>query len=148
MRAIIQRVSSASVTVDGDATGAIGPGLLILLGVRREDTRDDALYLLDRILGLRIFADQNGKMNLSLLDTGGSLLVVSQFTLYADTRSGRRPSFDSAAPAEQARRLYEDFVAAACARGVNTQTGVFQAMMTVALTNEGPVTFIVESKNG
>lgn len=148
MRAIIQRVSAAAVTVDGDTTGAIGPGLLVLLGVRREDTRDDALYLLDRILGLRIFADRNGKMNLSLLDTGGSLLVVSQFTLYADTRNGRRPSFDLAAPAEQARSLYEEFVAAARARGVHTQTGVFQAMMTVSLSNEGPVTLIVESKNG
>jgi D-aminoacyl-tRNA deacylase len=148
MRAIVQRVSSASVTVDGQVTGSVGPGLLVLLGVRREDTEADAAYLLDRVLGLRIFADTNDKMNLSLLDTAGSLLVVSQFTLYADTSRGRRPSFDLAAPAEQARSLYEHFVAAARARGVETQTGVFQAMMSVSLINEGPVTLIVESKNG
>lgn len=134
-------------TVDGAVTGVIQGGLMVLLGVRREDTEADAVYLLDRILGLRIFADSEGKMNLSLLDTGGSLLVVSQFTLYGDTRKGRRPSFDLAAPAEQARALYEKFVELARARAVKTETGVFQAMMSVSLVNEGPVTLIVESKS-
>lgn len=147
MRAVVQRVSSASVMVDGAVTGAIQGGLMVLLGVRREDTEADAGYLLDRILGLRIFADDEGKMNLSLLDTDGSLLVVSQFTLYGDTRKGRRPSFDLAAPAEQARALYEKFVELARARGVKTATGIFQAMMSVRLVNEGPVTLIVESKS-
>lgn len=147
MRAVVQRVSSASVTVDGAVTGAIEGGLMVLLGVRREDTEADAAYLLDRILGLRIFADGEGKMNLSLLDTGGSLLVVSQFTLYGDTRKGRRPSFDLAAPAEQARALYERFVELARARGVRTETGIFQAIMSVSLVNEGPVTLLVESKS-
>lgn len=133
--------------VDGAVTGAIEGGLMVLLGVRREDTEADAGYLLDRILGLRIFADGEGKMNLSLLETGGSLLVVSQFTLYGDTRKGRRPSFDLAAPAGQARALYEKFVELARARGVKTETGIFQAMMSVRLVNEGPVTLIVESKS-
>jgi len=135
------------VSVDGVVTGAIEGGLMVLLGVRREDTEGDAGYLLDRILGLRIFADGEGKMNLSLLETGGSLLVVSQFTLYGDTRRGRRPSFDAAAPAEQARALYEKFVEQARARGVKTETGIFQAAMSVSLVNEGPVTLIVESKS-
>jgi D-tyrosyl-tRNA(Tyr) deacylase len=147
MRAVVQRVSKASVSVDGVVTGAIEGGLMVLLGVRREDTEGDAGYLLDRILGLRIFADGEGKMNLSLLETGGSLLVVSQFTLYGDTRRGRRPSFDAAAPAEQARALYEKFVEQARARGVKTETGIFQAAMSVSLVNEGPVTLIVESKS-
>lgn len=147
MKAVVQRVSSASVTVDGAVTGAIGGGLMVLLGVRKEDTEADAGYLLDRVLGLRMFNDAGGKMNLSLLDTGGSLLVVSQFTLYGDTRKGRRPSFDLAAPAEQARALYEKFVELARARGVRTETGVFQATMSVSLVNEGPVTLIVESKS-
>lgn len=147
MRAILQRVSQASVTVDGQITGAIKDGLLVLLGVGRDDTPADAASLLDRILNLRIFPDDAGKMNLSLLDRGYALLVVSQFTLYGDTRRGRRPSFDLAAPPDQANTLYEHFVALARTRGVPTQTGVFQAMMRVALVNEGPVTFIVESKS-
>jgi D-tyrosyl-tRNA(Tyr) deacylase len=146
MRAVIQRVSSASVRVEGETVGSIGPGLLVLLGVTREDTEKEAEYLLDRITGLRIFADDEGKMNRSLLDTGGSLLVVSQFTLCGDTRKGRRPSFDPAAPPDVARRLYEHFAARARAMGVPVETGVFQAMMTVTLANEGPVTFLVESK--
>lgn len=148
MRALIQRVSSARVEVEGRVTGSIGDGLLVLLGVRREDTVAEADALLEKLLGLRVFEDTEGKMNLSLLDTGGALLVVSQFTLYGDTRKGRRPSFDMAAPPEQANQLYEHFVAAAQARGVETQTGVFRAMMSVSLTNEGPVTFLVETKNG
>ena len=146
MRAILQRVTSARVEVEGATSGAIENGLLVLLGVCREDGEAEADYLLDRITGLRIFNDEAGKMNRSLLDTGGSLLVVSQFTLYGDTRRGRRPSFDGAAPPEQARRLYEYFVAQARQAGVRTETGVFQAHMSVTLTNDGPVTFLVESK--
>jgi len=148
LRALIQRVSSARVEVEGLVTGSIGAGLLVLLGVRKEDTAADADALLEKLLGLRVFEDAEGKMNLSLLDTGGALLVVSQFTLYGDTRKGRRPSFDMAAPPEQANLLYEHFVAKARERGVKTQTGVFRAMMSVSLTNEGPVTFLVETKNG
>jgi D-tyrosyl-tRNA(Tyr) deacylase len=148
LRALIQRVSSARVEVEGRITGSIGAGLLVLLGVRREDTEADAEALVEKLLGLRIFEDGAGKMNLSLRDTGGALLVVSQFTLYGDTRKGRRPGFDLAAPPEHANRLYEHFVAQARAQGVETQTGVFRATMSVTLTNEGPVTFLVETKNG
>ena len=148
MRALIQRVSEARVEVDGVVTGAIGAGLVVLLGVRKQDTAADAEALLDKLLGLRIFNDAEGKMNLSLTDTGGALLVVSQFTLYGDTRKGRRPGFDLAAAPEQANELYEHFVALARARGVETQTGVFRAHMNVSLTNDGPVTFLVETKNG
>jgi D-tyrosyl-tRNA(Tyr) deacylase len=145
---LIQRVSSARVEVEGRVTGSIGAGLLVLLGVRKEDTEADAGALVEKLLGLRVFEDAEGKMNLSVLDTGGALLVVSQFTLYGDTRKGRRPGFDMAAPPEQANRLYEHFVANARERGVETQTGVFRARMSVTLTNEGPVTFLVETKNG
>jgi D-aminoacyl-tRNA deacylase len=148
LRALIQRVSSARVEVEGRVTGSIGAGLLVLLGVRKEDTAAEADALLEKLLGLRVFEDAEGKMNLSVLDTGGALLVVSQFTLYGDTRKGRRPSFDLAAPPEQANRLYEYFVEKARERGVETQTGVFRAMMSVSLTNEGPVTFLIETKNG
>jgi len=148
VRALIQRVSSARVEVEGTVTGQIGEGLLVLLGVRASDTEAEAAALLEKLLTLRVFEDDAGKMNLSLLDTGGALLVVSQFTLYGDTRKGRRPSFDLAAPPEQANQLYEHFVALARARGVETETGVFRAMMSVTLTNEGPVTFLVETKNG
>lgn len=147
MRAVIQRVSRASVSVDGKVAGAIGPGLLVLLGVGRNDTEQDAEALARKIIELRVFQDEAGKMNLSLRDTGGSLLVVSQFTLYGDTRKGRRPSFDLAAPPEQARRLYEHFVEAARRQGVHVETGVFQAMMSVSLVNEGPVTFLVETRD-
>lgn len=146
MRAILQRVSKASVEVDGRITGAIGQGILVLLGVSHPDGEAEADYLLDRITGLRMFNDAAGKMNLSLRDVGGSLLVVSQFTLYGDTRKGRRPSFDLAAPAEQARRLYEYFVEQARAGGLHTETGEFQAHMDVQLVNDGPVTFVLESK--
>ncbi len=148
MRALVQRVTSARVEVEGEITGSIGAGLLVLLGVRREDTEAEAEALLEKVLELRIFNDAAGKMNLSLLDTGGALLVVSQFTLYGDTRRGRRPSFDLAAPPDQANRLYEHFVTAARRRGVETQTGVFRAHMLVSLTNDGPVTLLVETKNG
>jgi D-tyrosyl-tRNA(Tyr) deacylase len=147
MRAVIQRVSSASVTVDGAVAGRIGAGLLVLLGVGKGDTEADAETLARKIVELRVFQDEAGKMNLSVKDTGGALLVVSQFTLYGDTRKGRRPSFDLAAPPEEARRLYEKFVEAARAQGVAVETGVFQAMMSVSLVNEGPVTFLVESRD-
>ena len=146
MRAVLQRVSSASVTVDDAVVGAIGEGVLVLLGVGHEDTEADAEYLGDRILGLRMFGDAAGKMNLSVVDRGGGVLVVSQFTLYGDTRKGRRPSFDGAAPPELAKRLYDRFVEVVRARGVTVATGVFQASMSVALVNDGPVTFVVESK--
>jgi len=145
MRALIQRVSEARVVVDGALVGEIQEGLLVLLGVSKSDSPEDADFLVDKSLNLRIFSDIAGKMNLSLLDRGGSLLVVSQFTLYGDCRKGRRPGFDAAAQAEQARELYEYFVAQARKRGVRTETGVFQAHMEVTLTNDGPVTFLLES---
>lgn len=145
MRAILQRVTRASVEVDGAIVGEIGGGLLVLLGVAKPDTASDADSLAAKIVNLRIFADDAGKMNRSLLDCAGELLVVSQFTLYGDCTRGRRPGFDDAAPAEQARALYEHFVAAARQSGVKVETGVFQAHMAVSLVNDGPVTFLVES---
>jgi D-tyrosyl-tRNA(Tyr) deacylase len=148
MRALIQRVTDARVEVDGAVTGAIGAGMLVLLGVRKDDTAAEAEALLDKVAALRIFTDADGKMNLSLIDAGGALLVVSQFTLYGDTRKGRRPGFDLAAPPELAQELYEHFVAAARSRGIPTATGVFRAHMQVTLTNDGPVTLMVETKNG
>jgi D-tyrosyl-tRNA(Tyr) deacylase len=131
--------------VEGKVTGEIGPGLLALVGVGKLDTAADAEFAANKCLELRIFPDHAGKMNRSLLDTGGGLLAVSQFTLHGDCRKGRRPSFDAAAPPEQARALYQQFVAAARRSGVHVETGVFQAMMAVSLTNDGPVTLIVES---
>lgn len=144
MRAVVQRVTEARVEVDGAVVGAIGSGLLVLLGVTHADTAAGAAFLAEKIVNLRIFPDHAGKMNLSLLDRGGALLVVSQFTLYGDCRKGRRPGFDQAAPAEQARALYEEFVAAARRTGLRVETGTFQAHMAVSLVNDGPVTFIVE----
>lgn len=132
-------------TVDGAVTGSIAGGLVVLLGVAKGDTERDAAYLVEKILGLRIFPDEAGKMNRSLMDTGGALLVVSQFTLYGDCRKGKRPSFDQAAPAREAEALYDYFVDAARRRGVRVETGVFQAHMDVELVNDGPVTLIVES---
>jgi len=146
MKVVVQRVSSANVLVDGEITGQIDGGLLVLLGVARPDTARDAEYLVEKIVNLRIFSDEAGKMNRSLIETGGALLVVSQFTLYGDCRKGRRPSFDAAAGAEQARELYEHFVSAARGTGVRVETGVFQATMAVSLTNDGPVTLILESE--
>jgi D-tyrosyl-tRNA(Tyr) deacylase len=146
MRAVIQRVSEARVTVAGSVVGEIGPGLLALLGLAKPDTAADSEFLAEKILNLRVFPDEAGKMNRSLLDTGGALLVVSQFTLYGDCRKGRRPSFDDAAPAEQARLLYEHFVETARHSGLHVETGVFQAHMDVALVNDGPVTLLVESR--
>src|SRR5262249_46772353 len=135
MRAVVQRVSRAKVEVDGTVVGEIGTGLLVLLGVAKPDTPTEGEYLAEKVAGLRIFADEGGKMNRSVMDVGGALLVVSQFTLYGDTRRGRRPSFDAAAGADQARQLYEHFVAAARKTGIRVETGVFQANMAVSLTN-------------
>ena len=145
MRAVVQRVTRASVEASGNVTGAIDEGLLVLLGVEREDTQRDAQYLVNKILGLRIFNDDAGKMNRSVTDVGGSLLVVSQFTLYGDCRKGMRPSFDQAARPELGKELYEYFVTQARNRGIKVETGVFQASMQVSLINNGPVTLICES---
>lgn len=147
MRVVVQRVSRASVEVEGKVTGEIASGLLVLVAASKSDTPADADFLATKLAGLRIFADSEGKMNLSVTETGGSLLVVSQFTLYGDCRKGRRPGFDRAAPTEQARALYEYFVTAAKRTGVPVQTGVFQADMAVSLTNDGPVTLILESRS-
>lgn len=146
MRAVVQRVSRAQVTVNGEVTGQIGLGMLVLLGVGRNDTQADASYLARKIAGLRIFEDDNGKMNRSLLDVGGSVLAVSQFTLYANVSRGNRPSFDAAAPAEKARQLYEFFIAEIRTAGFVCETGRFQEMMKVELTNEGPVTILLDSE--
>lgn len=135
----------AKVTVNGDVTGEIGPGLLVLLGVGKNDTEADADYLVGKIAGLRIFEDENGKMNLPVGDARGGVLVVSQFTLYGDVRRGKRPSFDDAAPRQRARELYEYFVAQVSARNLPCQTGRFQEMMEVELVNHGPVTILLDS---
>jgi len=148
VRAVVQRVRSARVEVDGEVTGAIGRGLLVLLGVGQGDTDKQAAWLAEKIAGLRIFEDADGKMNLSVQDIGGSVLVVSQFTLYGDCRKGRRPSFTEAAPPDVADRLYQVFVSHLRALGVPVETGVFQAHMDVHLVNEGPVTIIVETADG
>jgi len=145
MRAVIQRVSRARVRVDGQTTGESGPGLLILLGVGQGDTSSEVDSLLDKIINLRIFEDAGGKMNLSLLETGGQLMVISQFTLYADCRKGRRPSFTDAAPSGDAEKLYDYFVDAARKRGLQVATGIFQALMEVELVNSGPVTILLDS---
>jgi len=145
MRAVVQRVSRAQVTVNGEITGQIGLGLLILLGVGRDDTEADAIYLSEKIAGLRVFEDAEGKMNLSVQDVGGSVLAVSQFTLYGDVRRGKRPSFDAAAPPEKAHPLYEFFVEKIRAAGLHCETGRFQEMMQVELVNEGPVTILLDS---
>jgi D-tyrosyl-tRNA(Tyr) deacylase len=146
VRAVIQRVTRASVTVEGRVAGEIGAGLLVLLGVSRTDNPESATYLAEKIANLRIFSDGAGKMNLSLLDVGGSALLVSQFTLYGDTRGGRRPSYIQAAPPEQAGLLYEEFVRSIRSLGVPVETGVFQAHMQVELVNDGPVTILLDSE--
>ena len=145
MRAVVQRVSSAKVSVRGTVTGEIGAGLVILLGVGREDTPVVAAALAEKTVNLRIFEDENEKMNRSLLEVRGAALVVSQFTLYGDARGGRRPSFIAAAPPEQAKALYEAFCEALRGLGVSVSTGIFQAMMSVELVNEGPVTILLDS---
>jgi D-tyrosyl-tRNA(Tyr) deacylase len=144
MRAVIQRVTRAKVTVEGEAVGQIGNGLLVLLGVSQDDSEKDALYLVEKIAGLRIFDDDGGKMNLSIRDSGGEILAVSQFTLYGDTRHGRRPSYIKAAAPERANELYELFVSEA-RKFVKVETGQFQAMMEVELVNDGPVTILLDS---
>jgi len=145
VRAVIQRVSRAQVTVNGEVAGKIGRGLLVLLGVAGADTESDADYLADKIAGLRIFEDENGKMNLDAAEVEGGVLVVSQFTLYGDVRRGKRPSFDAAAPPEHACQLYEHFVQRIREAGLRCETGRFQEMMQVELVNEGPVTILLDS---
>ena len=145
MRAVVQRVSRAQVTVNGEIKAQIGLGLLILLGVGRDDTEADATYLAEKVSGLRVFEDDQGKMNRSVQDVGGSVLIVSQFTLYGDVRRGKRPSFDAAAPPEKARQIYELFMEQIRAAGLRCETGRFQEMMQVELVNEGPVTILLDS---
>ena len=145
MRACIQRVSEASVTVEGVVVGEIGRGLVVLLGVGQGDAEEDARYLADRVVGLRVFEDEEGKMNRSLEDVGGAVLAISQFTLYGDCRKGRRPSFTRAAPPELAEQLYDTFIAAVGVQGIRVQTGQFRAQMDVALVNDGPVTLLLDS---
>lgn len=146
MRAVVQRVTSAKVTVGDRTTGEIGPGLLVLLGVEQHDGPADVQYIAAKIRDLRIFADEAGKMNLSVSDRQGAVLVVSQFTLSGDARNGRRPSFASAAPPQIARALYEDVVRELSTSGLRVATGEFQAMMQVALVNDGPVTILLDSR--
>src|SRR3954468_23811819 len=146
MRAVVQRVSRASVTVDGEIVGQIGKGLLVLLGVAMGDDEAAAEYLAKKVVGLRIFGDESGNMNLAAADVGGAMLVVSQFTLYGDVRRGKRPSFDRAARPEEAKRLYEYFVSQIRAAGLQCETGTFQAMMDVELVNSGPVTILLDSE--
>ncbi|MFY9680804.1 MAG: D-aminoacyl-tRNA deacylase [Candidatus Sulfotelmatobacter sp.] len=145
MRAVVQRVSRAQVAVNGEIAGEIGVGLLVLLGVGRDDTEADATYLAEKIAGLRVFEDAEGKMNRSAQDVGGSVLAVSQFTLYGDVRRGKRPSFDAAAPPEKARQLYAFFVEQIRAAGLSCETGRFREMMQVELVNDGPVTILLDS---
>lgn len=145
MRAVVQRVSHARVVVEGRVTGEIDVGLVVLVGVGRADTPETAAMIAEKTVNLRIFNDNQGKMNRSLLDVGGAILAVSQFTLYGDARGGRRPSFIQAAPPEQGKLLYEEFVRATAALGVRVETGVFQTHMSVELTNDGPVTILLDS---
>jgi D-aminoacyl-tRNA deacylase len=146
MRALIQRVSQARVRVDGETIGEINRGLLVLLGIKHDDTIEKAMWLADKTVSLRIFADQDGKMNLSVHDAGGAVLIVSQFTLYGDARKGRRPSFIQAAGSDHAIPLYEAFINAVKALGIPTATGRFGAMMQVELVNDGPVTLMIETE--
>jgi len=146
MRAVVQRVNKAVVTVEGSVVGAIGPGLLVLLGVSRGDTVSSADYMVEKLLGLRIFDDDGGRMNRGVREVGGAVLVVSQFTLFGDVRRGKRPSFDDAARPEQARSLYEYVVEKIREQGIECSTGEFQAMMHVSLVNDGPVTILVDSE--
>ena len=146
MKTVLQRVSKASVRVDGEVVGSVDGGFLVLLGVGHGDTNEDIDYLVRKIVGMRVFSDADGKFNLSIKDIGGSLLVVSQFTLFADTKKGNRPSFISAAAPDVAKKLYEEFCEACFAEGVRVERGVFGAMMEVELTNDGPVTIVIDSK--
>jgi D-tyrosyl-tRNA(Tyr) deacylase len=146
MKALLQRVTRASVSVGGEVVGAIGPGLVVLVGIAEGDTAEDARYLARRVVGLRIFADENGKFNLSARDINGELLVISQFTLIADTRKGRRPSFVAAAPSDKAEPLFNEFVSEARGSGLKVATGRFQQYMQVEIHNDGPVTVLLESR--
>jgi D-tyrosyl-tRNA(Tyr) deacylase len=145
VRLVIQRAKESKVIVNGSTTGSIRSGLLVLIGISREDTRSEADYMLDKLLGLRIFPDDSGKMNRNITEAGGALLLVSQFTLYGDCRKGRRPSFDRAAPPKEAQALYEYFVKSARKGTIAVETGVFQATMEVHLINDGPVTILLDS---
>ena len=146
MRSVVQRVKRAAVSVNGENVGKISAGLLILLAVGQEDRADDLTWMVDKLVGLRIFEDEEGKMNRSVQDVGGEILMVSQFTLYGDCRSGKRPSFKTAAPPEQAKALYERVVAGIRNYGLKVETGVFQAQMDVELINDGPVTLLLDSE--
>jgi D-tyrosyl-tRNA(Tyr) deacylase len=146
MRAVLQRVTRASVRVDGETVGEIGAGLVVLLGVARDDAEQDARYLVEKMANLRVFDDAEGRMNVSVVEAGGALLVVSQFTLYGDARRGRRPSWIEAAPPEAAEKMYEFFVAEARRAGLPVETGSFRTMMEVELVNDGPVTLLLDSR--
>ncbi len=146
MRTVVQRVSKAQVSIDGGVKGAIGKGLVILLGIRAEDTIKELQWLADKIVHLRIFEDESGKMNKSLTDIGGEMLIISQFTLYGDCRKGRRPGFSTAAPPAVAEPLYQQFIEEVKAKGITVATGTFQAEMQVELTNDGPVTLLLDSE--
>jgi D-aminoacyl-tRNA deacylase len=146
MRAVIQRVRRAQVTVDGRVVGQIGSGLVVLLGIGKDDSAETAVYLAEKTANLRIFDDANGKMNVSLLESGGAALVVSQFTLYGDVRRGRRPAFDRAAPPQEAKEIYEQYAANLRSLGIRVETGVFQAHMVLELENDGPVTILLDSE--
>ena len=148
MKAVIQRVTRASVEVEGRTVGAIGTGLLVLLGVARGDGEADCRFMVDKLRGLRIFSDEAGKMNRSLVDVGGAILLVSQFTLLGNTKSGRRPGFDDAAPPDDAKRWYEQLSVALKAQGTTVEKGMFAAHMKVELVNDGPVTFLLDSRSG
>ena len=145
MRSVVQRVLSASVTVDGREVGRIGPGMLVLLAAAPDDGPDQVRWMAEKLTGLRIFPDETGKMNLSLTQVQGDMLIVSQFTLYGDCRKGKRPSYAAAAPPDDAQRIYRDFIEAVRAKGIQAQEGVFGAMMEVELVNDGPVTLIVDA---
>jgi len=147
MKALVQRVSQASVSVYDKIVGKIGPGLVVFLGVAQGDSKEDASYLANKVVNLRIFADESSKFSLSALDTRGDILIVSQFTLLADTRKGRRPDFTAAAPPDLAKELYESFVEQVRSTGLKVETGLFQEHMLVEIYNDGPVTILLESKN-
>ena len=146
MRCVVQRVTEASVTVNGETVGAVGPGLMVLIGVSTEDTDTDLKYMADKVPNLRIFDDENGVMNRSVIDVGGSILAVSQFTLYGDARGGRRPSYIRAAKPDEANAMYERLVAAWRAKGIHVETGIFRTDMKVSLVNDGPVTILLDSE--
>lgn len=146
MRAVLQRVTRSKVVVDGEIVGSIGKGLNVLLGISKYDTMEDISYLKDKIINLRIFEDEEGKMNRSLLDVGGEILLISQFTLYGDCRKGRRPNFMDALGGDEAKKIYDEFVKSLKETGIKVETGIFGAHMEVTIDNDGPVTLIVESK--